>query len=256
MVRMSSELRIHSMTTLGCADGPGLRLVLFCQGCPLDCGYCHNPDTRSGRGGTPLTLADFAHRVQRTQAYFGPQGGVTFSGGEPLAQAAALLPLLRWCREQGIHTVLDTAGMVLSAAVREAVALADLVILDIKHSQPEGFRQLTGGELSRVIDFLDHCSTAGKPLWIRQVIVPTITDDPEQVEGLGDLLCSGQRRSSIARVELLPYHRMGLYKYQEMGMDYPLEHIPEADPQAVADLAQLLAERGLPVRSGAPTAKV
>ncbi|TVR12570.1 MAG: pyruvate formate lyase-activating protein [Planctomycetota bacterium] len=253
---MSSDLRIHSMTTLGCADGPGLRLVVFTQGCPLDCGYCHNPDTRSGRGGTALSLADFAHRVRRTQAYFGAHGGVTFSGGEPLAQAAAILPMLQWCREQGIHTVVDTAGFVLSAAVRALVDAVDMVILDVKHSQPEGFRQLTGGELSRTLDFLDYCSEQEKPLWIRQVIVPTITDDPEQVQGLGDLLCSGRRRSSIARVELLPYHRMGLHKYQEMGMEYPLEHIPEADPQVVAELAQLLVERGLPMRTGAPTAKV
>lgn len=243
----SPSLRVHSLQTLGCVDGPGLRLVVFTQGCPLACSYCHNPDTRSGRGGEALELAAFTHRLQRSRPYFGKRGGVTFSGGEPLAQAQSLIPFLQHCRDAGVHVALDTAGVSMSAAVIEAVALADLVILDIKHASDDGFRELTGGSLQRTLTFFDHCVATAKPLWIRQVMVPGITMFAEQVSALGDILLAHQRPAVIERVELLPFHRMADHKYEEMGLPLPLPGVENADPALVQQMANHLADRGLPV---------
>ncbi|TVR42173.1 MAG: pyruvate formate lyase-activating protein [Planctomycetota bacterium] len=248
-------LRMHSIQTLGCVDGPGLRMVVFCQGCPLNCSYCHNPDTRTGRGGQIFTRQALAERIQRSRPYFGRRGGVTFSGGEPLAQAVSLVPMLEDCQAAGIHTAIDTAGVVLSPPVRRIMELADMFILDIKHAHDEGFRQLTGGSLQRSLDFLDALVSLGKPVWIRQVMVPGITMIDEQVQALGDLLLAKGRQRIIERVELLPFHRMADHKYEEMGIPLPLPGVADADPIAVRELAKLLDARGLPVpQTGQPAA--
>ena len=244
---MIQPLNTHSIQTLGCVNGPGLRMVVFCKGCPLSCAYCHNPDTRSGKGGTPLPLEDFVHRLKRSRPYLGKKGGVTFSGGEPLAQAAQLIPFLQHAKDQGVHTAIDTAGLTLTDSVKAAVALSDLVLLDVKHADKAGFHQLTKGNLEQTLGFLDFCVLIAKPVWIRQVIVPGITMNEQQINLLADLLDEDNRRRVIQRIELLPFHRTADHKYEKMGWEFPLSQTPAADPEEVNVLARVLVGRGFPV---------
>ncbi|MEN6642503.1 MAG: pyruvate formate-lyase-activating protein [Armatimonadia bacterium] len=235
--------QIHSIETLGALDGPGLRTVVFFSGCPLRCAYCHNPDTWAAQG-TEMTADDIIARVQRSRPYFGRDGGVTLSGGEPLAQPQFVAELLRRCQDVGIHTAVDTSGACLNDAVKEALQHADLVILDLKHTDPAQYHALTGGSLEQPLAFLDYVRQQRIPLWVRQVIVPGLNDTEEQVLALAALL---RDVPSLQRVELLPYHTMGLEKWQELGLRSPLEDPPPTDPQKVKRLEQVVLEAiGMP----------
>ncbi|MEN6548331.1 MAG: pyruvate formate-lyase-activating protein [Armatimonadia bacterium] len=230
--------QIHSIETLGALDGPGLRTVVFFQGCPLRCAYCHNPDTWAAQG-TEMTADDIIARVQRSRPYFGRDGGVTLSGGEPLAQPQFVAELLRRCQDVGIHTAVDTSGACLNDAVKEALQHADLVILDLKHTDPDAYHALTGGSLEQPLAFLDYVRQQRIPLWVRQVIVPGLNDTEEQARALAALL---RDVPSLQRVELLPYHTMGLQKWQELGLRSPLEDTPPADPEKVKRLEHVVLE--------------
>ncbi len=241
--------RIHSIETLGALDGPGTRCVVFLQGCPLRCRYCHNPDTWDVRGGTEMSVGEVVARVSRCRPYFGDAGGLTLSGGEPLAQAHFCTEVLSACRDRKIHTALDTAGGPRTPTVQGAVALADLVLLDVKHTDPSAYRDLTGASLALTLAFLDHLTAIGKPFWVRQVIVPGITDSPAQVAALARLLTG---RPSLQRVELLPYHSMARSKWAALNRPYPLAGTPDLPAAALPALEAILAAHGLPVCENEP----
>lgn len=219
--------RVHSIETMGAVDGPGLRFVLFLQGCPLRCRYCHNPDTWDPRGGRETESSAVLAEVKKYRHYFGRQGGVTVSGGEPLAQLDFLLELFAQLRAEGIHTALDTSGALYEESderYTRLLSLTDLVLLDIKHIDPEVCRRLTGRDNRAELAFARRCAREGVPLWIRQVLLPGWTDGEDDLlatrrflDGLG---------SAVRRREVLPYHTMGKEKYKRLGIPYPLEGVP------------------------------
>ena len=194
--------RIHAIQTLGTVDGPGLRTVIFLQGCPLSCFYCHNPKSWDFSKGTLMDVEEIIAKILKLKDYYGSEGGVTLSGGEPTAQAEFATELFKRFNEHGIHTALDTAGPILNAAVKELLNYTDLVILDIKSANPSEFHHITGGELSHTQAFLNECITRGKKLWIRQVIIEGLNDDLAHMDALAKFV-HGIPRELIGRVELL-----------------------------------------------------
>lgn len=225
--------RLHSIETLGALDGPGLRAVVFLQGCPLRCRYCHNPDTWDLAGGTPVTPETLMARLLRLRPYFGANGGVTLSGGEPLAQPQFVAEVLRQAHEAGLHTALDTSGACPGPLAAEVLRHTDLVILDLKANEPEAYRELTGGDLARTWEFARQVTAAKVRLWVRQVIVPGLNDNEAQARRLGETL---RRLPTLERLELLPYHTLGLGKWEQLGLRSPLASTPPADPAWVAQL--------------------
>lgn len=223
--------RIHSIESMGLVDGPGIRTVIFFQGCRLRCRYCHNPDTwaEGPDDGKLLTVRELLGTLKRYRPYYGNDGGVTFSGGEPLLQREFLCEILHACRQEGIHTCLDTAGYG-CGGYDEILQYTDLVLFDVKHYTPEGYRTVTGQDFSEAERFLEVAQRRGTPLWIRHVVVPGLTDGEEHLVGLERYLLT---LKNVERVELLPYHVMGVHKYAAMGIPYKLEGIPPVDPETL-----------------------
>lgn len=226
-----TEGLIHSMESMGLVDGPGLRTVVFLQGCALRCQYCHNPDTwqRENLAAERMTPAQLLRRLERFRPYYGENGGVTFSGGEPLLQPDFLRESLKLCRRAGIHTCLDTAGCGLGD-YGEILQYTDLVLLDVKHYTPEGYRRVTGGDMGLFYRFMEAVREAEVPLWVRHVVVPGLTNGEEHLEGLEEYLRTLPR---VERVELLPYHTLGVHKYEALGLSYPLEGVPSMNEAAL-----------------------
>ena len=216
---------IHSIESMGLVDGPGIRTVVFFQGCRLRCRYCHNPDTWTMRSGKEqiFTPEQLVNKLLRFKPYFGDNGGVTFSGGEPLLQKDFLCEVLLLCKHVGIHTCIDTAGCG-CGGYEEILAHTDLVLLDIKHFSLDGYHSITGQSPQEFLQFLSAVQNAGTPLWIRHVVVPGLTDSDAHLEGLRAYLHTIR---NIQRVELLPYHTLGLFKWQKLNIPYPL---PDAVP--------------------------
>ncbi len=235
-----SGCRIHSIETLGGVDGPGVRCVIFFQGCPLRCLYCQNPDTQCVEGGHEVSVAELMRTIERTRPYFGPEGGVTLSGGEPLAQPEAVGQILRACQAAGIHTAIDTSGVCVTGPAMEAARLADLLLLDIKHPDPVKCKALTGSGLDGALTLLRAAEAQQQAVWIRHVVVPGWSDNPDTVEALAVLLAPF---TCIERVELLPYHTLAVEKYRALGRELPLPGIPAADPVLVRRLEQQLRSR-------------
>lgn len=220
--------KIHSFETLGALDGPGVRFVVFFSGCPLRCLYCHNPDTWQAASGKEYTSNDILAKAMRYKPYFKNGGGVTLSGGEPLFQAEFAMELMKKCRGAGISTCVDTAGSVLSDQVKAALAYADLVLLDVKHTDPQRYRALTGGELKTNRAFLDYCTEKHIPLWIRQVILPGWNDTAEDIRSLLAYI----EGANVEKIELLPYHTLGVHKWKALGLPYRLEGLhPPSEEQ-------------------------
>ncbi len=233
-------LKVHSYESMGTFDGPGLRLVVFLQGCPFRCLYCANPDTIDLKGTCTETSADYILQMALDQRpFFGRKGGITFSGGEPTVQAEALLPLFGKLREAGIHICLDTNGGVWNRHVEQLLGLTDLVLLDVKQANSARHRLLTGRDNMQTLHTASWLEAHGRPFWLRYVLVPGYSDDPEDLHALGRLL--GNYRS-IQRVELLPYHRLGVHKYGAMGLEYHLEHVQENTPQQLEQARGVLAQ--------------
>lgn len=229
--------RIHSFQSLGTVDGPGVRTVVFMQGCPLRCICCHNPDTWDFAGGSETTVEELVARILRYRNYFGEQGGVTVSGGEPLSQAAFVTELFRRLQELGIHTALDTSGYRLDGQVRQLLSVTDLVLLDYKYTNAEDYLRHTGCELARVEEFLAYLQKQGISTWIRHVLIPGYNDTEESMARLAALR---QSHSCIQRIELLPFRKLCLEKYREMGIAFPLENTPEMPPDRIEELKTLL----------------
>jgi pyruvate formate lyase activating enzyme len=216
--------RVHSTESCGTVDGPGIRFVVFLQGCPLRCGYCHNADTwkfGEGRETTVDALLAEARRYRSYMRYSG--GGLTLSGGEPLYQPGFAAALLAACRREGIHTALDTSGYASWETARPVVEQADLVLLDLKCVDPEAHKALTGVELPRILEFARQLAAIGKKAWVRHVLVPGVTDGEERLTKLGELVA---QLGHVEVLELLPFHKLGEYKWKELGHACPLAPVP------------------------------
>lgn len=211
--------RIHSVESMGLVDGPGIRTVLFFQGCHLRCQYCHNPDTWALDGGKEMDVPSVMKQLRRYRPYYGEEGGVTCSGGEPLLQIEFLTKLFQACKAEGISTCLDTAGYGLGY-YDELLKVTDLVIFDVKHPSPTGYQKLTGGNSTVPIQFLDAVEKSDTRLWMRHVVVPHLTDEEAHLNALGEYI---KKYSKVEKVELLPYHTLGVDKYKTMGLAYALQ---------------------------------
>lgn len=236
---------IHSLESFGTVDGPGIRFVVFLQGCPLRCLYCHNPDTWDIKtpGTYSLTASELLEEVLKYRSFIA-KGGVTVSGGEPLLQADFLKEFFTLCRAEGIHTALDTSGCILTPKVSEVLQVTDLVMLDIKTSDPAFHPALTGIRLEPVKKFLDYLQSINKPVWIRHVVVPNLTDEEERLTGLASFL---KNYPIIQKVELIPYHTMGVDKYKQLSIPYPLERTNSLPSDRLKEIQDLFRSYNLPV---------
>lgn len=224
---------IHSVESMGLLDGPGVRAVVFLQGCPLRCRYCHNPDTQMG-GGTVVTAEELTARLLRFRPYFQRGGGVTFSGGEPLMQPEFLAEMLCRLHQAGIHTCLDTAGAG-QGKYGAILANTDLVLFDVKHEDPDDYHALTGGDIRRPQAFVEAVRQTGVPMWVRHVVVPGLTDGEAH---LASLRAYVETLPRVERVELLPYHTLGVGKYVALGRPYSLNGVPDMDKARCAALEE------------------
>ena len=224
--------KVHSFESFGTVDGPGIRYVIFLQGCHLRCKYCHNRDTWDIKGGSYKSLDEIFDQIKRYKPYFkSSNGGVTVTGGEPLLQVKFLIELFRNLKKAGIHTCIDTSGMVnLTEDVKKLLKLTDLVLLDIKHINSEKCKELTGHDNKKELEFARYLSQNGIPMWIRQVIVPGITDDEKDIITLKEFV---RKLKTVEKVEFLPYHTVGKYKWKELGEKYEIEDIRNADQEDI-----------------------
>jgi len=228
---------VYKTETLGAVDGPGLRYVLFMQGCNLRCSYCHNPESWSLTGGTEKTVDEVFEEIKKYKNFFDSSGGgLTVSGGEPMMQPEFVAALFKRCRENNIHTALDTSGYFRKKISAELVELTDLVLLDIKCIDPDLYRTITGVGIERTLEFAEYLGAVGKRTWIRHVLLPEINDDDELLLGLAAYL---KKFSNIDRIELLPFHKMGERKWEEAGLEYKLRDM-EIPTKEMLDHARLL----------------
>lgn len=223
---MSVVGNIHSIESCGTVDGPGIRFVVFTQGCPLRCKYCHNPDTWTLNTNTPMLVKDIMAKYEGVKEFV-KNGGITVTGGEPLLQIPFVTELFTEAKKRGIHTALDTSGIVFdrnnTAKIDELLKVTDLVLLDIKHIDDEEHKKLTGVSNKNILDFARYLSEINKPVWIRHVVVPQITFDKVYLKKLGKFL-SGL--NNIQALDVLPYHDMAIPKYENLKITYPLEGVP------------------------------
>lgn len=235
--------RVHSTESFGSVDGPGLRFVIFMQGCRMRCRYCHNPDTWSTEGGETRTADQLLDSAERYRGYWGSEGGITVSGGEPLLQIDFLLELFRNARLRGINTCIDTAGQPFTrephffSKFSELCLLTDLFIVDIKHIDPQRHIYLTGSGNENILDMLKYLSDIGKPVWIRHVLVPGLTDDDGYLRRTGEFISS---LKNVRRVEVLPYHSFGAYKWEKLGIPYSLAETQPPTGERVENAKRLL----------------
>ncbi len=231
--------KIHSFETLGAVDGPGLRFILFMQGCSLKCKYCHNRDTWDCKGGTEYSVDEIYEKIIKYKNYFMvSNGGVTVSGGEPLLQADFVIALFKKLKQAGISTAIDTSGMLnITDKIKELIDLTDLFLVDIKCINDEICKDLVGHSNKNELEFIRYLNSIGKEIWIRQVIVPGITDKEEDLYKLRDFINSIEH---ITKVDLLPYHDLGKYKWLELNEDYPLENIPTATNDDIKRVKKIL----------------
>lgn len=238
--------RIHSVETCGTVDGPGIRFVIFTQGCRLRCQYCHNPDTRDPHGGKAVTVEELIREIKQYRTYMNSSGGgVTVSGGEPLLQPEFVREIFRQCQAEGIHTALDTSGYPDFERSKPVLDYTDLVLLDIKSSNPETYRHVTQVALEPTLRFAKHLSEIHKPIWIRFVLVPGLTDAPDNVAGVAEFASS---LSSVERVDILPFHQMAAYKWEMMGYKYLLKDTPTPTAEQIQQAIVIFAQHGLSVR--------
>ena len=230
--------KVHSIETFGAVDGPDIRFVLFLQGCHLQCKYCHNRDTWDINGGSYKSLDELFDKIIRYKNYIFPNGGVTVTGGEPLLQAKFILELFKKLKKEGIHTCIDTSGIIaLTDDIKEVLKFTDLVLLDIKHIDNEKCKELVGKSNKLELEFAKYLSDNNIPIWIRQVLIPGYTDDEQDLLKLKEFISS---LKTVEKVELLPYHSIGEFKWKKLGLKYPLEGVPQATDNDIARAKQIL----------------
>ena len=230
--------KVHSIESFGTVDGPGIRFVLFLQGCSLKCKYCHNRDTWDINSGSYKSLDDIYEKILKYKNYICPRGGVTVTGGEPLLQYEFLIELFKKLKCANIHTCIDTSGMFkITDKIKELISLTDLFLLDIKHIDPDKCKNLVGFSNEKELAFAQFLSDNNKPMWIRQVLIPGITDNKEDLLKLKSFISS---LKTVQKVELLPYHDMGKYKWEKLNIPYELENVRNATEEDVKRAKQIL----------------
>lgn len=236
-----AEARIHSFQSLGTLDGPGVRFVAFLQGCPLRCGCCHNPDTWAADGGEVYTAQEVLRRALRCRPYFGKEGGITLSGGEPLMQRAFAAELFRLCHESGINTCLDTSGCYAPEGCEALLAHTDRVLLDVKYTTDALYRERVGCGLELPLRFLARLQQEGIATTLRQVIIPSLNDTEESVQAL---LAIAEQHPCVDKIELLPFRKLCRTKYDQMNIPFPFGHLPEPGRERMQQLRALLGRYG------------
>ena len=238
MEKIEPCAKIHSIESFGTVDGPGIRYILFLQGCHLKCKYCHNRDSWDLKGGEYESLSEIYEKILRYKEYICPRGGVTVSGGEPLLQYEFLIELFKKLKKEKIHTCIDTSGMVsINDKIKELIELTDLFLIDIKHIDPKKCKALVGFSNEKELAFVRYLSEHGKHMWIRQVLVPGYTDDEHDLIKLKEFI---ESLDTADKVEILPYHTLGKYKWKELGFKYELEDVPDATEEDVARAKKIL----------------
>lgn len=238
---ISQTGRIHSIETFGTVDGPGIRFIVFTQGCPLRCLYCHNPDCRDAHGGKEVTVDYLLGEIKKCQSYI-RKGGVTVSGGEPLMQPEFTKEIFDRCHDLGLHTALDTSGYCALEVAKPVLDSTDLVLLDIKSYIPELYYQVTHVSIEPTLAMAKYLSDINKPVWIRFVLVPHLTDNLDNIQQLADFIAT---LSNVERLEVLPFHKMGEYKWEQLGLPYALKDTPPASPELVQQTVNLFCDRGI-----------
>ena len=229
---------IHSIETMGLVDGPGIRVVVFMQGCPLRCLFCHNPETWNKKSDNKMTSKEIVDEVRKYRPYIEKDGGVTFSGGEPLLQTEYLLEMLKMCKNAGLHTCIDTSGTGYNKEyLDEVLKYTDLVILDIKAIDDISYKEMTGKEIDEFNYFVERLNKSNNKVWLRQVIVPNINDNEEYILKLKKYI---KKIKNIEKVELLPYHSMGIEKYKKLNLKYRLIDTLDMDKEKCKKLEELL----------------
>ena len=229
---------IHSIETMGLVDGPGIRVVVFMQGCPLRCLFCHNPETWNKKSDNKMTSKEIVDEVRKYRPYIEKDGGVTFSGGEPLLQTEYLLEMLKMCKDAGLHTCIDTSGTGYNKEyLDEVLKYTDLVILDIKAIDDIGYKVMTGKEMIEFNYFVERLNKSNNKVWIRQVIIPNINDNEEYILKLKKYI---KKFKNVEKVELLPYHSMGIEKYKKLNLKYRLIDTLDMDKEKCKKLEELL----------------
>lgn len=234
---------IHSVESFGTVDGPGLRFVVFFQGCPMRCRYCHNPDTWQPNTGMQMSAEEIMAQFMRNKGFY-TNGGITVTGGEPLLQIDFLTELFILAKKENIHTCIDTSGVtynrdnaVYMEKLDRLMEYTDLVMLDLKHIDDEKHISLTGHTNRNILEFVKYLDRKNIPVWVRHVVVPTVTDDPVYWDRLGRFMAS---LSNVKALDVLPYHTMGVKKYREMGMEYPLAGVPARDKELAVKARQAI----------------
>ncbi len=236
---------VHSRETFGTVDGPGIRYVLFLQGCPMRCKYCHNPDTWKLNTGEEVSAEDIIEEFKKNREFYNG-GGITVTGGEPMLQLEFITELFRLAKKENIHTCIDTSGITFNPddtqhlnKVYELLKLTNLVMLDIKHIDPDVHKNLTGHSNKNILQFAKYVSGKGIPLRIRHVVVPGITDEPDALIRLGKFI---GKLKTANELEVLPYHTMGVSKYRELGIEYPLKGVSDATKSEAVHARKLILE--------------
>ncbi len=238
---MSVTGRIHSVETFGAVDGPGVRYVVFVQGCPLRCLYCHNPDSWKFKSGKEITSEELTEQILEYKSYI-KRGGVTISGGEPLAQPEFVTDIIRRCHAENLHVAIDTSGSISLVVAKQVIDEADMLLLDIKSDDKELCYRLTGRQNDNAYKILDYCEEIGKPVWIRHVLLPGYTLKKERLEGLADFLKSYK---CVQKTELLPFHKMGEYKWEVLKEKYLLYDTPAPTAEETEEAKNIFRSRGL-----------
>lgn len=237
--------KIHSIETCGTVDGPGIRYILFTQGCPLRCKYCHNPDTWSMQNGKDADTEDLIKDIIKYKSFMQfSGGGVTISGGEPLLQPEFVKDLFEKCKAYNIHTALDTSGFINIETADPILDFTDLVLLDIKSYNPHVYKNLTGVNLDPTLHFAKHLNERQISVWIRYVLVPGLTDSPEDMEQLAKFLSTLQ---NVERIDILPFHKMGEYKWEQLGYKYELADTVEPNKDEVTRAKAIFQKYNLPI---------
>jgi pyruvate formate lyase activating enzyme len=237
MIEKSLTGRVHSIQSMGTLDGPGVRFVVFLQGCPLRCKCCHNPDTWDANGGTVYTAEQLVEKAVRYKEYFGGEGGVTVSGGEPLLQAEFVQQFFTLCHEKGLNTCLDTSGCLISPAVENLLKVTDRVLLDVKYASDQLYLENVGCSIKTPLEFLNLLDKMNIPTTVRQVIIPTINDSKEQILQLKSLLSN---KNVVDKIELLPFKKICQVKYDNLGIDFPFKDIPTPTKEQIQELESLI----------------
>ncbi len=243
---------IHSQESFGTVDGPGVRYVVFTQGCPMRCKFCHNPDTWKPNTGNLVSAEEILNQYNKNRSFYS-KGGLTVTGGEPLLQIDFMIDLFTKAKAQNIHTCIDTSGITYNPdntayieKLDKLMTLTDLVMLDIKHIDPEKHKDLTQQENKGILAFAKYLEEKNIPVWIRHVVVPTVSDDPEDLRELGRFI---GKLTNLKALDVLPYHTMGVNKYKELGLDYPLEGLEALPKEKAVEARKIILEGVREVRN-------